>query len=218
MTLKDGPQFSRAITPGRSLVINLKPMSRNLDSRENSSSAAKNDFTRHFKDFMSSNSMNLKRVRSLSQPNETGDSQLKYESNTKNSKQYEACLYLSSNLTNRDKLSKFILQPTKDDERDKNNNDSHTNIGCREKIIYKKSKTSPLFSNLNSNCNKSAESEAFRNESKFSNSIENCTKHHEITKKSYTRGAFSRESWHRIHNKYNYNKTTMYHIPRETFL
>ena len=80
MSFQDGQNFSRATTPGRSLVENLKPISRKLDNKD---MHPKNDLTKHFKDFMSSNSTNLKRVRSFSQPKETGESRIKFSSNIK---------------------------------------------------------------------------------------------------------------------------------------
>ena len=234
LSFQDNQQFSRAATPGRSLVENLKPISRKLDSRDDCSSAPKNDLTRHFKDFMSSNSMNLKRVRSFSQPKETKESQLKLANSTKNnnktSEKCEPCMYLRNKETKEDSFSEgktnFNFKPNDHVMRDKNNNNSSTNEGGREKIIYKKSKTSPLFSSVNSNCkfngstySMSGHKNCYYNiDSKFSSSIENCMTY-EITRKNQTcnKSLFSRDSWHRMHNRYNYSKV-IYPVPRETFL
>ena len=232
MSFQDNQQFSRAATPGRSLVENLKPISRKLDSRDDCSSAPKNDLTRHFKDFMSSNSMNLKRVRSFSQPKEMKESQLKFASITKNDKtseKCEPCVYFRNKETNKNRFSEEKINcnfKPNDVMKDKNNNNSSSNEGGREKRIYKKSKTSPLFSNVNSNSNFNGptysmsdhKNDYYNIDSKFSSSIENCMTY-EITRKNQTfnKSRFSRDSWHRMHNKYNYSKV-IYPVPRETFL
>lgn len=227
MSFQDGQNFSRATTPGRSLVENLKPISRKLDNKD---MHPKNDLTKHFKDFMSSNSTNLKRVRSFSQPKETGESRIKFSSNIKDinstCEKYDGPLYRNKTQTKNDNFSevKANFNLNESVTRDRNNN-STNNEGSREKIIYKKSKTSPLFSSVHSNCkfesttySKSDEKKAYFIDSKFSSSIENCMTH-DITRKNQSRSTsrFSRESWHRIHNKFTHNKL-MYPVQRETFL
>ena len=216
----DDHQFSRAQTPGRSLVENLKPISRRLDCKDDSS-APKNDLTRHFKDFMSSNSINLKRVRSFSQPKETKEIQMTVSNNTicKCSDKYKPSLYSSKDKFSGRKMNSN-LTPKEDVMRDRNNNNSLTCESGREKIIYKKSKTSPLLSNVNSNIIYpiSDGNKPYLIDTKFSSSIDDCLSY-EVSKQHHTLNTshFSRDSWHRIHNKFNHRKV-LYPVQCETFL
>eukprot|EP00095_Tigriopus_kingsejongensis_P009105 maker-scaffold150_size309978-snap-gene-0.9 protein:Tk09105 transcript:maker-scaffold150_size309978-snap-gene-0.9-mRNA-1 annotation:"dual specificity protein phosphatase 23-like isoform x1" len=65
----DWTRYSRAVTPGRVLKDNLKPVSlRKSEGWELEEAKTKCDYTKHFKQFMSGS--NVKRARSFSQPKE----------------------------------------------------------------------------------------------------------------------------------------------------
>ena len=209
MSFQDTEQNLRAITPGRLLIDNLKPIARKTDTKTNFS-FPKNDLSRHFKDFMSSNSMNIKRVRSFSQPKDIQ----KPENKTifQNIDKYDPRLHLSQIDKNK---HIFYLEKTSgnfksknDVMKDKNNHNSIIPEVSRDRIIYKKSKTTPL-SNNESKCKLDCSLYSMSNEknnyvmdSKFSSSIENCVAY-EIPRKNLTK--FNRGNWHRVHTKFNHS-------------
>ena len=209
MSFQDSEQNLRAITPRRLLIDNLKPITRKTDTKTNFS-FPKNDLSRHFKDFMSSNSTNLKRVRSFSQPKDIQKPVNK--TIFQNIDKYDPCLHLSHIDKNK---HFFYLEKTcgnfkskNDVMKDKNNHNSITPEVSRDRIIYKKSKTTPL-SNIESKCkfdcplySMSNEKDNYVVDSKFSSSIENCVAY-EIPRKNLTK--FNRGNWHRVHTKFNYS-------------
>ena len=155
------------------MVESLKPISRKFDLKD-TTSEPKNDLTKHFKDFMSSSSFNLKRARSSSQPKESEHDHCRirfdYNKTAQSSLYFDTMIkkdYVSEHVrkifSNDNPVIDYQFEHQKTDAAllDTNNNKnkfsvedtgSHINEkeSVREKIIYRKSKTIPLAPNFRS--------------------------------------------------------------------
>ena len=259
VSFQDGHQLSRATTPGRSLVESLKPISRKFDLKEGTLEP-KNDLTKHFKDFMSTSSLNLKRARSSSQPKESERDKCRIKlENNKITDKYQSYLYFDTMIgkehmrkifTNENTVFDYRFDHDKTDPTlvDTNNNKNKCSAkiknpgsedkekeSVREKIIYSKSKTTPLTTNFRSESKSYVEANGTYSQpslseeqkskkslyitSKFSVPIDNCQPFKDNVTRNNMRvsSRLNRDSWHRIHKTFSCNKI-VYPMSCETFL